>query len=562
MAQKNYNEYFNEGISLLKAGNLYKSLNIFKKLNKEFPKEIIFLNYLGEICLKNKSTIEAIKWLEKSIRINPKQDNILLNLGLAFFQLNQNEHALNYLTKAKSINNQNIQIFLNLGIILTKLNKFEQAITELNEGLLIDENNFSLLFNIGIAYQKINKLEEALSYFLKCEEIQSENYEICISLSNIYSDSNNYSKALELCSKALKINETADAYCNRGILHHYLGEYKNAIKDYDKSIQLDNNYKRAFFNKSITLLKLKEFSLGWDLYKYRWQTPAYENIVNTFPKNKKKWDGSKDETLLLLCEQGLGDQILFCSFLNEVKLHCRKLIVKLDKRLLNLFRRSFNDIDFISKDSKNSNLIFDSYLPLGDLCKFFRKTESDFKPQTFFLTPDNTISEKIQNNSINKVLYKNKINCGLSWRSINTNYDKEKSIDLEMILKELDVEKYNFINLQYGDVKDEINYVEKKYGIKIIQENSIDNFNDIDGLCSLISLCDIVISTSNVTVHLASSIGKDVRLILNKNSPWWWFNDQNKSLWYKCCQIYNNQTLNKTFKQLNDDLKKLEIIND
>jgi ADP-heptose:LPS heptosyltransferase len=112
--------------------------------------------------------------------------------------------------------------------------------------------------------------------------------------------------------------------------------------------------------------------------------------------------------------------------------------------------------------------------------------------------------------------------------------------------------------LQYGNVAKEIKNIKKKYNLDIHQFESIDNFNDIDGLCSLIDACDLIISTSNVTVHLASALGKDVRLLLNKNSPWWWFINQTNSLWYESCTIYRNtDSWKKTFNQLNNDLKKL-----
>ena len=44
----------------------------------------------------------------------------------------------------------------------------------------------------------------------------------------------------------------------------------------------------------------------------------------------------------------------------------------------------------------------------------------------------------------------------------------------------------------------------------------IDNLNDLDGLGSLISACDFIISTSNTNAHLAGALGKTTYLILPK----------------------------------------------
>ncbi|MDA0872899.1 MAG: tetratricopeptide repeat protein [Proteobacteria bacterium] len=558
MVQKNYNELYSEGIANLRANDLNKALNIFKKLNKEMPKEITILNLLAEIHIKKDLIIEAIKFLEKSIHIDSRQDSVLLNLGLLYFQLNQNDLAMQFISRAKLIDNKNTQIYLNLGIILLKINKIEPAIKEFEEGLLIEKNNFLLNFNLGLAYQKQGDDTQAETYLRKCQQIQPNSYDVCITLSNIYSDQNSYEKALVLCDEALKINKTADAFCNRGILNHYLENYAGALKDYDQSIQLQNGYVRALFNKSITFLKIKDFENGWDLYNSRWNTPSYKSIKESFPKNKKKWDGTKVNILFLISEQGIGDQILFSSYLDELKPYCKKLIIALDQRLINLYQRSYPDIEFISNNLKKYDFSFEAFLPLGDLCQIFRRTESSFKPKKTFLkaNKNQVVDIKQQLNSL--VNGNKKIICGLSWRSINTVYDKDKSLDLEFLIENIDFKNINFINLQYGNVVKEIKNIKKKYNLDIHQFESIDNFNDIDGLCSLIDACDLIISTSNVTVHLASALGKDVRLLLNKNSPWWWFINQTNSLWYESCTIYRNtDSWKKTFNQLNNDLKKL-----
>ena len=42
----------------------------------------------------------------------------------------------------------------------------------------------------------------------------------------------------------------------------------------------------------------------------------------------------------------------------------------------------------------------------------------------------------------------------------------------------------------------------------------IDNFNDIDGLAALIQACDVIVTVSNTTAHLAAALGKPVLIML------------------------------------------------
>jgi hypothetical protein len=48
----------------------------------------------------------------------------------------------------------------------------------------------------------------------------------------------------------------------------------------------------------------------------------------------------------------------------------------------------------------------------------------------------------------------------------------------------------------------------------------------------LIDACDLVISISNTTVHLAGALGKNTWLLLQKIPDWRWGIDVDECLWY------------------------------
>ena len=71
-------------------------------------------------------------------------------------------------------------------------------------------------------------------------------------------------------------------------------------------------------------------------------------------------------------EQGIGDEIQFSSILDEVRKDCEQMHVVADERLINLFNRSFSDINFIKKDEINT-INYDFQIPIASLLKFYRK---------------------------------------------------------------------------------------------------------------------------------------------------------------------------------------------
>ena len=70
------------------------------------------------------------------------------------------------------------------------------------------------------------------------------------------------------------------------------------------------------------------------------------------------------------------------------------------------------------------------------------------------------------------------------------------------------------VNLQYGDVDDEISEFKEEIDRSCTMFVSVDNKEDLDGLAALIEACDMVLSTSNVTIHLAGALAKETWVLL------------------------------------------------
>ena len=256
------------------------------------------------------------------------------------------------------------------------------------------------------------------------------------------------------------------------------------------------------------------------------------------------WDRTKKITnLLVIAEQGIGDQVLFYSLLNELLKFNINVTVMTDAKLQSLFHRSIKNILFIERGKKIDEEKFDAYIPMCDLGKIFRNSYSDF--QNFngkYLIADETRVRLIQSK-----MQKSKIKCGLSWKSNNPYIGRDKSFQIEMLEPLLKNQNIQFVNLQYGDVKNDLEIMKDEYHCDILDTKDIDNYNDIEGLVALISSCDIIVTADNSNAHLAGALGKETYLILPKTNSliWYWEHQINEtSLWYSSVN---------TFKQIKTD---------
>jgi len=124
-----------------------------------------------------------------------------------------------------------------------------------------------------------------------------------------------------------------------------------------------------------------------------------------------------DCKLLILREQGIGEEILFSSIYQEMIDNFRNIQIEADKRLVSIFSRSFQDDIFVEDGyySKNSKMFeFDNVIYAGSMIKFFRKRKSDFANSNYLIARDDIIDKykaKLSN-------FKKKLKVGISWKSV------------------------------------------------------------------------------------------------------------------------------------------------
>ena len=254
--------------------------------------------------------------------------------------------------------------------------------------------------------------------------------------------------------------------------------------------------------------------------------------------NRPRWTPSDNNRVLLWAEQGIGDEIMFASIIQDLHAACSKLIVKIDKRLIPLFKRSFpDDIDFRPRNEVVSEAEYDAHIPMGSMPKYFRQTADSFKP-----TSKGWLSAcDAKANRLRKTLLSDgsETLIGISWHSTMPRSGAEvKVMTLTQLAKKLHAPKVKLINLQYGDVDSELDCLWKEHGIEVVKVPEIDNKADIDGLASLIMACDKVVSISNVTIHLAGALGKEAQVLLAYLPDWRWGSQPNNSYWYRSVLRY------------------------
>ena len=488
------------------SGRLEEAKVIYENLLKIVPFHPEVLGNLGTIELQNGNTELGVAHLKKSISIDPLQFNFLMNLGNGLLELNNPLEGFSYYEAACKLNSQSSDVFYNKGRAFKSLGRYQEAIECYKSSIKLDSRNYLAHMNLGFIMNERNQYQEALE---------------------------NYNRAIEIAHGDYQL------FYNRGIVYSNLKLQEPALDDFDEALRLNPAFKQSLYIKSFIKLASQSFQDGWYLYENRWQATEKAKYLKTSVPELTDFS-VVNKTIFIWAEQGIGDQILFSSLLYDAFKTQNHFYVSLEPRLINLFKRSFSHLDhvtFISIHERLAESKYDFHLSIGSLGKFFRNSIEDFNshPKAYLKT------DEIQVSALRNKIKKNpqKI-CGISWMSQNAEIGKEKSLSLTELLPILSIPNITFINLQYGETKKEINSILNQHGIEIYTIDEIDNFNDLDGLASLINTCDYIVTSSNVTAHIAGALNKETCLLIPyaHGRIWYWGESENKSLWYPSIKIY------------------------
>ena len=230
-----------------------------------------------------------------------------------------------------------------------------------------------------------------------------------------------------------------------------------------------------------------------------------------------------EQWVLVVPEQGLGDQILFLSDLHKLK--SDRLMLVCDPRMRSILARSFPRVIVgqpglidIWPELSVPRL---GYLPYGSILSRFRRTSdlfySNAKPN--FLIPNPSKVAMYREQLLEHARGRSIV--GLSWRGGHWHQQQtNKSVAFTDWFDLLKADDFLFISLQYGNVSMERSLVkENRLNLKFIE--GIDFQQDLDDWFALACATDFIFSVSTALVHFTGAAGHRTHIVLpEKQGPW------------------------------------------
>jgi tetratricopeptide (TPR) repeat protein len=558
-------------------GVLLKELNRDEEAAEKFYRSIEIKNdylnaYLNlfQVYKKYNNQEEMLKIIDKIISIKPNFPIMYHEKALILQDLEKFDEAINSIEAVFKYEKDSTENYLKLYDIYKKKEFFDKCkeiskivINILGKKIEIDHKNSDLYFDLGMAYQKFEKLELSKKYLQLAIKLNPSKEIYYFRLAETHEEMKEFINAKENFEQAIKINSlsVASNISYAMLIKNEFEELKEAKKIILKFDKLFPNNINITTIKAWVLLNEGDYKNGWKAHNVH--IAKIKNHMK-LPESKL-WKKEKlDGNLLVWSGQGLGDFIFFSKMVGLLDDYAKKILFICDKRLVPIYKRYFSKIKpekFIIEEEYQKER-FSKHIASEMLGEFFANSVGDINN----FSKNKLIPSKEWDREINNFLDglpKNKLNIGLSWSTLNKNEQDKKAINLDKFLEIFKKNNINLINLQFGDVKDEISSFKEKNNVELYEYNNLNITREIDKLMSLINKLDLVITIQNSTAHISLSIGKKTFVLLSYKPPrfYWYGPNTEKSYWYPEATIYRQKNaIDDWSKILNKVGKDLDLI--
>ncbi|MDB5425225.1 MAG: flagellin modification protein FlmG [Phenylobacterium sp.] len=385
--------------------------------------------------------------------------------------------------------------------------------------------------NLGCAIRDQGRAQEAIA-ILRPAILKNPNVAMLWNtMGTVLAEDGDFTTSQVFFQEALRLEPTfPKARYNLGNAKLMCNDPEGALADCDAALAgsiAEDDSQMMRLARSTMLMGLGRIGEGWDDYEARLH-PQFGGATQ-FSVPAPRWEPGMDlagKSLLVMGEQGLGDEILFANTLPDLIERLGphgRLTLAVETRLIPLFQRAFPQAEVGAHATYmvGGRLVraapflkepagIDLWTPIASLLREFRRSVEAYPQRERFLSAD---PERVAYwRGLIEELPGPKI--GLLWKSAVSRDSRHRYFSpftqWEPILTQPGM---TFVNLQYGDCSEEIAFVKETWGVDIWTPPGIDLKQDLDDVAALCCAMDLVLGFSNATLNIGAACGAPTWLI-------------------------------------------------
>lgn len=484
---------------------------------------------------------EAADVLERGLVTAPQNAEAWAMLGSVRNERGLSEKAVEAFDRAIALQPGRLASHVNRGAALGAMGRHAEAVEAYDRALAIDPKVAIAHNNRAQALNELGRHDEAVDSARRALALRPDYAAAHGNLGHAYYGLERYEDALAAHRAAEAVTPTAAALADVGMSLTALGRYHDASLALSTAVMRDPSSALARYRRAHARLTLRDFESGWQDYEHRWATSMFtrRSMGQVAPQLQSRLTlGPRrgdfiGQRVLVVAEQGVGDEIMFASMIPQIAAEARSLSLACDPRLARLFRESFPMIAVVGDEIPDPER-FDHVIALGSLAHAYRTRRSDFNGAAY-LRPSTGArtrwAERLGPRGGRK-------RVGISWRGgLKRTGAAGRSMALETLGPLLARENVEAVSLQYGDVGAEVAAVNARLQrpIRLFAPAEI---NDFDELAGLVANLDLVVTVQTAIVHLTGALGVPGRVMIPRKPEWRYGAEGEDLPWYRSIRLY------------------------
>ncbi len=310
----------------------------------------------------------------------------------------------------------------------------------------------------------------------------------------------------------------------------------------------------ARWNRAIAWLTQGDFERGWAEYEWRWKRS--EAKTRHFPE--PRWDGSalEGKTILLWCEQGLGDTLHFVRYAGLLKDRGATVWLECPAKTMAILATCVG-VDRVLPEGQPLPPGFDCQAPLMSLPHLCGTTLADVPATVPYLSADPEMVERwhARLGAPGEAAFK----IGVAWQgNPKHRFDRHRSFSVQWFHDLARTDGVQLYSLQKGPGADEL----KRARFPIIELGSTldESGSAFTETAAVIMAMDLIITGDSALAHLAGALGVRVWLLLSTPADWRWMLDRSDTPWYPTMRLFRQEVLGRwapVFARMRQEVREM-----
>jgi Flp pilus assembly protein TadD len=476
------------------AGDDSQAEPLFHRIVSANPRDADAWHMLAAIAVRNGRGAEAVEPAKRALELDRRNAAYLNTLGVAYAESRQLDEALRCLKRA------------------------------VKERPGYADGHY----NLGKVYRKLGRTLEAEQCYVRARRLDPAKAEAAANLATLYMEQGRYEEALALLGEARArlphdeslVNNAAAALLAKCGPEAAIRELASFLESHPLAASVHAELGRR-------LLAEGRFAEGWCEYAWR-----HGRAPSELPDCAGK-------RVLLLPDQGLGDQLFFLRFAGALRSRAAHVGFACPEKLFALLNAMSPVSELrLASDDKSG---FDLSLPVGDLPRLLGAQDTP-PPLAVRAAADRVAHWRKRLAALGPPPY-----LGVTWRAgTRSDHAPEfaargedplyKEINIAALAGALRPWRGTVLVLQRLPQEGEVAAFAKALG-RPGHDFSATN-EDLVDMAALLHVVDEYVGVSNTNMHLRASVGKTARVLIPFPPEFRWMNAGNEAPWFRGFRIY------------------------